>query len=66
MSRISKTKRRTQYIHKKSLSFILIFCMMLGSFSFGPGTGTVYASDISASMLPISWRRSRRMESQFP
>lgn len=51
MSRISKTKRRTQYIHKKSLSFILIFCMMLGSFSFGPGTGTVYASDISASML---------------
>ncbi|NTW70852.1 MAG: hypothetical protein HGA49_01245 [Eubacteriaceae bacterium] len=51
MSRISKTKRRTQYINKKLFSIILIFCLMLGSFPFGPGAGTVYATDQSASML---------------
>ncbi len=51
MSRISNALRKPQYIQKKSLSFILIFCLMLGSFSFGPGTGPVYASEISASVL---------------
>lgn len=51
MSRISKTKRRTQSLHKRSLSLVLIFCLMLGSFSFSPVTGTVYAAEISASIL---------------
>lgn len=51
MSRISKTKRRTQSLHKRSLSLVLIFCLMLGSFSFGPVTGEVYAEEIDESIL---------------
>lgn len=33
------------------LSIILMFCLMLGSFTFGSGASTAYAADISASVL---------------
>jgi ribosomal protein L2 len=51
MSRMRKTGKREQSIHKRLLSIILMFCLMLGSFTFGSGASTAYAADISASVL---------------